>query len=366
MACLGSAFAQDAGGGAASDAAGHEIDAEHIELTLDDAMGNAAGSTARRGDHRRAPFDASLALFWDNDGGYHRWWSDDDGHYTNGIRGELAWSAKAFDELAHWLPGSGGFESMDVVGGISIGHEMYTPDEIELEELIFDDRPYVGYLYGGFFLQRSDVHKLDHFELDLGVVGPYSGAEGLQRQVHRVTSSVDPSGWDNQIDNEPIIDLRWIRKWRTERVRLLDTFEADAIGQAGGRFGNFQIAAEAGGTARIGFGLPDDFGPGRVMEFKDHAGVWRERFGVYAYARVIGRLVARDIALDGNTFWTSHSVDRRVAVGEASLGVAGAWWITDSAVLELGYANTWETERFEGQSGGDAYGSLIIGLTWGF
>ena len=373
----GGAIAQDAGGPDALEPV------EHRELTTGAAPGSADGASTddagglgrvslgndvRRGrdGKRGAPFGASLALFWDNDGGYHRWWSDDDGHYTNGIRGELAWASRSFDDLAAWLPGASGFESMDVLGGVSIGHHMYTPDEIEIEELVDGDRPYAGYLYGGFFLQRSDRWKLDHFEIDLGVVGPYAGAEGLQKQVHRISDSPDPAGWDNQIDNEPTIDLRYTRKWRTERVRLFDALDGDLIPQAGGRLGNYQISAEAGATARIGFNLPDDFGPGRVYEFKDHAGVWRETFGAYAYARAIGRAIARDITLDGNTFWSSENIDKRWAVGEASLGVAVAWWPSERWAIELGYAHTWETERFEGQSGGDAYGSLIINATWGF
>jgi hypothetical protein len=48
---------------------------------------------------------------------------------------------------------------------------------------------------------------LDKLELDIGVVGPLSFAEEVQKGWHSMFGLHKPKGWDNQLENKPKLDL---------------------------------------------------------------------------------------------------------------------------------------------------------------
>jgi lipid A 3-O-deacylase len=239
---------------------------------------------------------------------------------------------------------------------------MFTPDDLDATELVADDRPYAGWLTGGFFVQRSDEHNFDHAQLDIGVVGgSMTGAENVQKFVHRILpNQVNPEGWDNQLSNELAINVLYQHRWRTSTANL-GGLELDAIPLAGFEFGNVAINAHAGVIGRVGINLPRDFGPGNLREFRDHTGSRPDKWELYGYGRLDAEAVAHDIFLDGNTFADSHSVEKKPLVGSGTLGIVFRYdW------FRIGYSATYETERFDGQSGGDSYGSLSLTGTWNF
>ena len=132
--------------------------------------------------------DDAVSLKFANDGIA----SNDDGHFTSGF--ELNWSFTPTPQnwtqrLATALPD--GLIGQADRATYRLVHQIYTPDDIERSELIEDDRPYAGLVYGGISLyedvpvgawtQATDLH------LDVGLVGPSSLADNLQREVHHVT-----------------------------------------------------------------------------------------------------------------------------------------------------------------------------------
>ena len=104
-----------------------------------------------------------------------------DRHYTAGFRLACNRSAPSFldpvtEESRH---------PDDITNSratYSIGQGIFTPDDISESELIEDDQPYAGWLYLGFALEKETVPKdnsqrfLDTAELQVGVIGPLSGA----------------------------------------------------------------------------------------------------------------------------------------------------------------------------------------------
>ena len=46
-------------------------------------------------------------------------------------------------------------------------------------------------------------------------MGPSSGAEFAQEQVHSLTGSDEPEGWDTQLENEPVFQFSRGRVWRS-------------------------------------------------------------------------------------------------------------------------------------------------------
>jgi hypothetical protein len=82
-----------------------------------------------------------------------------------------------------------------------------------------------------------------------------------------------------------------------------------------------------------------------------------DRWGWYLFAGVDGRIVGRDIFLDGNTFQDSRSVDKKRLVGDASLGAALLFpW------GRLSYVHTFRSEEFDGQDSFAEFGSVNLSV----
>jgi hypothetical protein len=247
-----------------------------------------------------------------------------------------------------------------------LGQNIYTPSDIRRRDLILDDRPYAGWLYTGFALHTRTAHRADTLELSLGVVGPWALGEQAQNGIHELRKLDLALGWDNQLKNEPAINLVWERKLRWAATDNETGFGADFIGHFGAALGNVFIYANGGATIRAGWNLPQDFGSS-VIRFAgetngpiDSHSYSNGRFpvGIHFFGTVDGRAVARDVFLDGNTFRDSHSVEKENFVGDASAGVAlllANWKI--SAAL------TYRTKTFE--IGKDQkFGSINLAVTF--
>lgn len=250
----------------------------------------------------------------------------------------------------------------------SFGQNIYTPSDISVRELIPNDRPYAGWLYLGVAFHNRTERWSDTLELSLGVVGPWALGGETQNAVHRLRNFDEAQGWEHQIKNEPALNLIWERKVRLARWGDYDGFGADLIGHGGSALGNVYIYGNGGGTARFGWNLPEDYGsalirfagstngPAGPNDIRTRSDVFP--FGLHAFLTVDGRLMLRDITLDGNTFRSSHSVEREWMVGDVSVGAA---MILDR--WKLSYAVTHRTRTFEK---GDAheFGSINLSLTY--
>ncbi len=78
---------------------------------------------------------------------------------------------------------------------------------------------------------------------------------------------------------------------------------------------------------------------------------------MHMFARAEGRAVARNIFLDGNTFRSSHSVDKNIFVADLSLGFAMNWRNS-----KLSYAFIYRTREFKGQPEGQLFGSITLSI----
>ncbi len=296
-----------------------------------------------------------------------------DRHYTSGAGVSFSYQPQWADRLAEHLPFATQNQSR-TAGGFVLAQEFFTPSDITLDPPDPEDRPYAGYLRGGVFLQRaSDVAPLepavlDHLQLDLGIVGPAALGRDTQRVIHELLAADTPRGWNTQLNNEPVIQLYARRKWRLPTGSLdlggtqLDTQLIPYVGVA---VGNVNRSAEAGATYRLGFNLPDDFGPDRLADPRAATGEPISGWSLYAFGRITGRAVEHDIFLDGNTFEDSPSVDSMPFVAESQLGVMAAYR-HDNILVEAGYSQTFITEQFENQNGSDAFGSVTLSLTGWF
>lgn len=246
--------------------------------------------------------------------------------------------------------------------GFGIGQMIFTPEDTTIAVPDPADRPYAGYLYGSLAFLAYTEEVLNTFELQLGVVGPSALGKEIQNTVHDLINDNPAMGWDHQLKDEPAVNLTFDRKWRAISL----TGEVTGIGidvtpNITVAVGNVSTYAAAGLMLRLGQNLRADFGAPRIRPALAGTAFYdkREGFGWYLFGGVSGRVVLRDIFLDGNSFRDGPSVDKRPLVGDLQAGASvflGATRLTYSYVVR--------TEEFEGQKSNSAFGALS--LSWSF
>lgn len=207
---------------------------------------------------------------------------------------------------------------------LSIGQNIYTPDDIKQTQLVEDDRPYAGYLYFGVGIHRKSSRWLDTFEFDIGVVGPHSYAEQVQKAAHYVFDHQTPLGWDNQLKDEIAIQMIYEHKLKLYRAGETEGLGFEIIPHFGGGLGNVYIYANMGYQIRLGWKLPNDFGMGPFRPGGDCNINSRSRgdLGAHVFFALDGQAVVRNIFLDGNTFLDSHSVEKKPLTTNILTGIS--------------------------------------------
>lgn len=277
-----------------------------------------------------------------------------DRNYTQGSR--ITWHADG-SSLPGWAERladrlAAGDRDASVRAGLGVGQEIYTPDAISRPTPEADDRPYAGWLYGSAFVAASGTHQERSLELRAGMVGPRSLAQQGQEWWHRELGIRAPRGWSHQLHDEPGVLLIAQQRWRPWGPRR----HADVVPHATAAVGNVATYAAGGATLRLGWPLPDDFGPAATQApMTAPAGAGRAPVQAFVFARAEGRAVARNIVLDGNTGGGSASVTRRPLVGEAQLGAG-----VRLGLVALRYVFSYTTHEFVERSDAHRYGSLSI------
>lgn len=330
-------------------------------------LGLLAGLPAVTGAAAQAPKD-TFSFQWENDR-----FSRTDRHYTNGFR--FSWVSGARDgdpelvkDVLETLYPFAPLRRGRV--GAAFGQSMFTPENKTTTDLVSDDRPYAGWLYGAISVHaetRAPVPAgasgagvgssvLDTVELNLGIVGPWSFARQTQNEFHDLIGVARANGWGNQLDNEPGIMLIGERRWRPQPRRVFD-LELDAVPYVGGSLGNVMTFASAGAILRVGQGLDVDYGPPLIRPSLSGLAAVEERSGLAWYAFAGGQIrgVARDIFLDGNTFSDSHSVDKRHFIGDFQFGIAAVFDGWRIALTQI-----YRTREFDGQDRPDRFGALSL------
>lgn len=157
--------------------------------------------------------------------------------------------------------------------GLSLGHNIYTPENTSTAALVPDDRPYAAWLYIGGSLQYAYTVNgvsrwLDTLQLDVGILGPAAKGETVQNDWHGLIGVDKTFGWDNQLRNEPIVNLTVERRWRTGIVDVVPEWglEADIIPMPGPRWAMWRpspISAASCGWAMTSATISDRRAGGR-------------------------------------------------------------------------------------------------------
>lgn len=162
-----------------------------------------------------------------------------DQYYTNGIFLSYRYLASNFKKLEKKI-----YE-------LQLGHEIYTPFKPTVNSILEHDRPFAGYLYGNFGILRVYKNKsILKTTIQLGVLGPNSMGEELQKGIHRLYNFDLPDGWKYQIENTFALnfDLDYIKPLQTDTSNHYDINFMNRL-----RTGTIFNEISSGFMGRIGF-----------------------------------------------------------------------------------------------------------------
>jgi hypothetical protein len=300
---------------------------------------------------------------------------DDDDGYTSGV--ELLWvlprlSGKSSSSFIKWLyklnirllgsnePGNQirEFSGADQRRAIfSLSQTMFTPDDLEKKEIISDDRPYAGVLHAGITLVRDTGRRQDTLALTIGLVGPHSFAGSIQKWLHKTYDWTYPEGWENQLKDEPFLEMWFSRLWTlvfptSSGKRLSPAIKAGY----GGQLGNLMTAVNAGLDFRFGFNLKPEADSFSTAPFSGQ--IFLEpsvKTSIYVFLRLEGKAIARNLVLEGNTFTGSHSVEIHPLYAQVTSGI-----VYRSTYTNLSFYFVLRTKEFKGQKYVDPYAGLTF------
>ncbi|HJQ36798.1 MAG TPA: lipid A deacylase LpxR family protein [Thermoanaerobaculia bacterium] len=245
----------------------------------------------------------SWTVYWENDNfGIGR---KSDRFYTNGVRISAQFTDNTIVNWRFVTPVRdwtwnhlGGIDGVTPIASVSavFGQNFYTPENITIAAPQPFDRPWAGVLYAGVAesITDPDFRQMHVFEVDAGILGPGAGAQRVQKFVHNTLgfSDKDPSGWHNQLDNEPVLSLRYLQLRRF--VFVPDT--VDLVPEFGAMLGSPQTNANAGATLRLGYHVTG-FPIGVINNAASPNPV--HRYEVYVFGGAYARYVPYNATLDG-------------------------------------------------------------------
>ena len=233
--------------------------------------------------------------------------------------------------------------------------QMYTPKNLQIPNIILDDRPYAGYQYIKASLHQTNKQRVQTLSLQMGLIGPDTHMQQVQNTVHSLIGSPHANGWENQLKNEFIMQLNY-----SYRQFLEFNHNNVILPEAGFELGNASIKGYAMVLYRWGNDVRSDFGTS-LMDNTNYYKIPRTRKSEkkWRYSLQLSlkaNFIVRDIFLDGNTIQDSHSVKKENFTAELGYGANISYknW-------NLSYLRKHLTKEFTTQNRYHNYGSLIIG-----
>jgi hypothetical protein len=249
-----------------------------------------------------------------------------DQSYTNGLKFSSIfadnkipnWMEKPIDKMSFL---DSRLKESKINFGFSFAQQIYTPNDINLEEKIQSDRPYAAWLYLGFAVSFKEQNTGQFFELDTGFVGPSALGKQTQNNFHDLIHTRTAQGWENSLHDELTLQLFYQKRFKKFKNKNNDFFPYYGLA-----FGQIQVGAHVGALLRFGFNLPDDFGPSRPSASDGDCFISpvsakatrQNSYYVFAGARL--NALVRNLFLDGNTFQSSPRVTKYPITSETEFG----------------------------------------------
>jgi lipid A 3-O-deacylase len=235
----------------------------------------------------------------------------------------------------------------------SLGQAMVTPEDITKEIPDPADAPYAGLLYlrSTYVVVKNDFS--DHVATLVGLVGPSSGAEEVQKSVHKLVGASQPKGWDYQLKDKFVWQVQRTAVWRFS-TRDSSPFDAVLLADLAG--GNLESRAGAGLFLRVGNSLARNYSTMGFLSSRISAPVATSE-GWYFYLGGTGNYVHNQILVDGNEFGASASEGLENYQYSLMSGITYAW---RRASICFSYQS--DTDPSESRTARKNFGALT--LSW--
>jgi len=295
--------------------------------------------------------DQSFTVYWENDGTFLKPYQRTDRHYTDGLK--IAYTHqpewKWLKDFARWNNFGQNDTDTTTAMGYFLGQNMYTPDDADdPAKRSAHDRVFAAWMYGGIFAQRATTNQMEHFELNVGIIGPSAQGGEVQTFVHKLVHQDEPNGWDTQLRDEFAIDFTWLKRQRADGLLFGRTPNFDSHLEYGFTAGSVHRSANLGVIFRWGANLPNDFGPGRLEAPACATGpITKDQTYIYFFGRAGGKIVQYDRFLTG--------LDDEPVVGQFQLGVV---WRYKS--FQASYSQTFLTREYKEQPEADSFAALNL------
>lgn len=173
--------------------------------------------------------------------------------------------------------------------GVSLEHLMYTPENIGIPEIQPEARPFSALIMFNSFMIATDTIKYSRVtsSLSIGFIGPGAFGEEMQVSFHKLTNNLVPEGWQNQIQNDLI--LNYDIQYEKQLYRLNNLFSLHGIGAA--RVGTLFTDISTG--VNMTFGIIN-------APLKDVSK--EKKFQIYLYSELRTNASIYDATLQGGLF----------------------------------------------------------------
>jgi len=247
----------------------------------------------------------------------------------------------------------------------TLGQKIFTPNNTSSSSVVLNDRPYAGYLYYGIstlsHTRYSDSIDYGHLvEITFGLVGPSALGQETQAFIHSIIKKNGPNGWNNQLKNELTVGVTYSRLWRMIKPvtnnLMIGINRHDSIA-----LGNAYTYLASGVMLRFGKNLKKDVSPPTIRPGFPGLPYFQatNKTNWYFYFGIEGRLVLRNIFLDGNSFTNSLSVDKEPLVGDTQLGVVFMFGDTRISASKI-----YRTDEFKTQEEKDIFGEINLSIRY--
>lgn len=124
---------------------------------------------------------------------------ESDRYYSNGLIAHYRWLPRSVSQS----------DSTKRILDIELSHKFYTPQDLLISDFNDFHRPYAGLLSGAFsYNQYKTKTTRSMLGVEIGLVGKASGGQGFQEWYHNAVGFPTPRGWQYQIPNEFIVNLK--------------------------------------------------------------------------------------------------------------------------------------------------------------
>lgn len=241
-----------------------------------------------------------------------------DREYTQGTRLQVLWPSAS--PVARRLLGGPQRCAAELaqydcrLTSLALVQAIYTPT-LDMRRRLAGERPFAGWLGAELGVQRSRARSLHAFNLTLGVTGPASLAEPVQKAVHSTFGFRPPVGWDAQIPTEVAVVAGY--RGAHEVVSLVERRSglrllASPVWSA--RVGTLATDATVGAQLTAGLRPPSPW--------QAAPNIRADRWGLFVRGGVAQSAIVRNLFLDGSTFSSAGPrVARNRFVTEAEFGV---------------------------------------------